>query len=88
MAFNDFKQSLKSKKKFRITYTEKDFFGAEEATILPSEQFIQELNFADDTLMFSHPRQHAVRDYFSYFKGNLQTLRRRLRTLDKENHHL
>ena len=45
MAFSDFKTIPEVQEKFRITYTEKDFFGTEEATILPSEQFIQEFEF-------------------------------------------
>ena len=61
MAFSDFKTIPEVQEKFRITYAENDFFAIEEPVICPSEQFLKEFEFSGDTLMFSHPRQHAVK---------------------------
>ena len=45
MAFSDFKTIPEVQEKFRITYTENDFFAVEEPTIGPSGQFLQEFEF-------------------------------------------
>ena len=45
MAFSDFKTIPEVQEKFRITYTENDFFAVEEPTIAPSGQFLQEFEF-------------------------------------------
>ena len=44
MAFSDFKVISEVQEKFRITYTIRDFIGAEE-TLNPSDQFLQEFEF-------------------------------------------
>ncbi len=45
MAFSDFKTIPEVQERFRITYTENDFFAVEEPTIVPSGQFMQEFEF-------------------------------------------
>ena len=44
MVFSDFKVISEVQEKFRITYTIRDFIGAEE-TLSPSDQFLQEFEF-------------------------------------------
>ena len=61
MAFSDFKTISEVLEKFRITYTTKDFVRIEEIPGTPSEQFLQDFDFAHNILMFLHLRQHVVR---------------------------
>ena len=45
MAFSDFKTIPEVQERFRIRYTENDFFAVEEPTIVPSDQFLREFEF-------------------------------------------